>query len=317
MTFSKEMRIGLLVAIAMAVLFVGFYLLKGANLFSGENEYYAYYDNVQGLTPSAAVQVKGLAVGRVAAIELNGGNKVKVTLATSKKIQIPKGTVAKLISADLLGSKVISLELGAGPGNEEDGATIAAKVEGGIIDNLSVEIAPLIQDIRHVVASLDTVVAGVNNILGPDTRQRLSSSVASLDVTMQNFSQLSQKLNAESAQIAAIIHNANSITTNLANSNQQVSNILKNADNISSQLSGAPLQQTLQDLQNTMSQIRGVIEKVNTNQGSLGMIVNDKEFYNNLQVTLKTLNALMADVNAHPSRYINVTIFGKKNKDTH
>ncbi len=316
MIFSKEARIGLLVAVALVVLFAGFYMLKGANLFSGENEYYTYYDNVQGLQLAAAVQVKGMAVGRVAAIELGADNKVKVTLATKKDVKILKGTKAKLISADLLGSKVVSLELGAGA-EEEDGATIPGEVEGGIIDNLSVEIAPLMQDIRHVIASLDTVVAGVNQILGPDTRQRLSSSLASLDVTMKNFSTLSQKLNNETGQISAILQNANSITTNLANSNQQISNVLKNADNISGQLAAAPLQETLKDLQNTMGQIQGIIEKINTNQGSLGMIVNDKEFYTNLQQTLKTLNALMADVNAHPSRYINVTIFGKKNKDTH
>jgi phospholipid/cholesterol/gamma-HCH transport system substrate-binding protein len=315
MKFSKEARIGLLVSISLLILFAGFYFLKGANLFSGENQYYAYYDNVQGLQPSSAVQVKGLSVGRVANIELNGNDKVKVTIAVSNDIKVTKGSIAKIASADLLGSKVLSLELMQGTEEVEDGATIPGAIEGGIIDNISVEITPLIRDVRHMVTVLDTVLVGVNSMLGPDTRARLEHSVANLDVTMQNFSQLSAKLNRESEQLASIIRNANSITDNLAKNNQQVSNILTNTDNITNQLSKAPLEQTLRELNGTMAQLQGIMAKVNNNEGSLGMMVNDKDLYNNLSQAMKTLDALMADLNAHPSRYINVTIFGRKNKD--
>lgn len=317
MRFSKEARIGLLVAISLLVFFAGFYFLKGANIFSGEHEYYAYYDDVQGLQPSASVQVKGLSVGRVSKIELNGGGKVKVILAVSKKIKVTTGSSAKLTTADLLGTKVIRLDLGAGPGEVENEATLPASIEGGIIDNISVEITPLIHDIRHVIATLDTVMIGVDQMLSPETRQRLSNSVASLDVTMYNFSQLSDKLNKESGQLTSVIRNANSITGNLAANNQKINSIIHNADVTMDQLSKSPLNQTIKDLNETVTQLQGVINKINTNQGSLGMLVNDKELYNNLSEALKTLNLLMADVNAHPSRYINLTIFGKKNKDTH
>jgi phospholipid/cholesterol/gamma-HCH transport system substrate-binding protein len=165
------------------------------------------------------------------------------------------------------------------------------------------------------VGTLDTVLLGVNNVLNDETQRRLNNSVASLDVTMKNFAELSDKLNKESAQLASIIRNANSITSNLANNNQQITNIIHNAEGISNQLASAPIDQTVKDLQSTISQLQGVISKVNNNEGSLGMMVNDKQLYNNLSETLKTLNALMADINAHPSRYINVTIFGRKNKN--
>ncbi len=314
---NKEARIGLLVTISLFVFFAGFYFLKGANLFSGENEYYVYYDDVQGLQPSASVMVKGLSVGRVSKISLNEDGKVQVTISVKKKIKVAKGTVAKLMSADLLGTKAISLDIPQTTEVTEDGATLAGKVEGGLLDNLSVELSPLIQDIRHVVASLDTVMSGVNNILGPDTRSRLSNSVASLDVTMKNFSELAKKLNAESNALASVIRNANSITGNLAASNEHITNVLKNADNISGQLANAPIEQAVKDIQSTIAQLKGIADKVNNSQGSLGMLVNDKQLVTDLSEALKTLNALMADVNAHPSRYINVTIFGRKNKDTH
>jgi phospholipid/cholesterol/gamma-HCH transport system substrate-binding protein len=317
MAFSKEARIGLLVIIALLAFFAGFYFLKGSNLFSGENKYVAYFDDIQGLQLSSAVQVKGLTVGRVADIKLNGGGKVQVVIAVKKKIQVTKGSLLHLASADLLGTKVLKLDISPSTEIIQAGDTIQAAIDNGFVDNLSGQISPLIADIRHVVATLDTVLGGVNNILNKDTRDKLSSSVASLDVTMKNFAQLSQKLNAESGQLASVIRNANSITDNLAKSNQQVTNILKNADGISKQLADAPLAETVKDLQTTIAQLQGVVNKINNNEGSLGMMVNDKQLYNNLTEALKTLNVLMADINAHPSRYINVTIFGKKNKDTH
>lgn len=316
MKFSKEARIGLLVAIALFIFLAGFYFLKGANLFSGETEYYAYFDDVQGLQTSSAVQVKGLSVGRVVSIALNKEDgRVKVVLAVNQKIKVTEGSSVKLASADLLGTKVLKLDVAKGDRELAEESVLPAVVEGSLIDNLSGEIAPLVTDIRHVVSTLDTVLLGVNNMLNPETRQHLSNSVASLDVTLKNFSALSEKLNSESNQLASVIRNANSITTNLANSNQQITNIMKNADNISGQLANAPIETTVKDLQSTIKQLNGIMTKINNNEGSLGMLVNDKALHDNLAESLKTLNALMADINAHPSRYINVTIFGRKNKN--
>ena len=317
MKFSKEARIGLLVSISLLILFAGFYFLKGANLFSCENEYYVYYDDVQGLQPSASVQVKGLNVGRVSKIELNGGGKVKVILAVSKKVKVVEGSSADLLTADLLGTKVIDLNVGTGSGELEDESVLPGAVKGGVLDNISVEIQPLIHDVRHVVAVLDTVMMGIDEMLDPVTRQRLQNSVASLDVMTSNFAQLSDKLVKESNQIAGILRNTNSFTGNLADNNQQINQIIRNADMAVDQFSKAPINQTVKDLNATVQQLQGVITKINENQGSLGLLVNDKQLYTNLAETVKTLDLLLADMKAHPARYINVTIFGRKNQDTH
>jgi phospholipid/cholesterol/gamma-HCH transport system substrate-binding protein len=312
MKFSKEARIGLLVAISFLILFAGFYFLKGANLFSGENEYYAYFEDVQGLQPSASVQVKGLGVGRVANIELNEGGRVKVTIAVSKKVKMLTGTSIQLASADLLGTKVINIQQGAGPAEVPEEGELPASVAGGLIDNLSVEITPLIHDLRHVVASLDTVMVGINGMLGPETKQHISSSVASLDVTMQNFSALSLKLKNESDELAGIIRNTNSITSNLAKNNEQITTIINNTQKISDNLAQAPINETVKTLNETLQELQSIVTKINTNEGSLGMLVNDKQMYNNLTETAKTLDALLADLKAHPYRYVNLTIFGRK-----
>jgi len=315
--FTKEARIGLLVASSLLIFVAGFYFLKGSNIFSGEHKYNAYFNDVQGLQASSSVQVKGLNVGKVSKITLEKDGRVKVVISVSKKILVTQGSTISLASADLLGTKVLQLAIAPGATQLEDGSVLPTSIEGGILDNLSGEISPLINDVRHVVATLDTVLLGVNSMLNQDTRQRLTNSVASLEVTMNNFSSISAKLNDESDHLASVIRNANSITGNLAANNQQITNIIHNAEGISNQLSNAPIQETVKELNATITQLQGVMDKINSNQGSLGMMVNDKQLYNNLSETLKTLNLLIGDINAHPSRYINVTIFGRKNKDTH
>lgn len=312
MKFSKEARIGLLVASAILILFSGFYFLKGANIFSGENEFFAYYDNVQGLQASSPVQIKGLNVGRVSAIELNGGGKVKVTIAINKKTDVPKGTIAMLASTDLLGTKAISLNLGKSSQLVPDESVLPSDVEGGIIDAISAEITPLLIDLRHVVGTFDTVMIGINGVLDPVARANLQASIANLNTTTSNFSQLSSRLNAESGQLTGVIRNANTITSNLANNNERIDRIIRNAELTTNQLSEAQIDQTISQFKTAANELQAVVAKVNSNEGSLGLLVNDKGLYNSLNASLGTLNSLMADVEAHPARYINVSIFGRK-----
>lgn len=311
MRFSKEAKIGLLVTISLLVFFAGFYFLKGANIFSGEQHFYVYYDNVQGLQTSSAVQVKGLGVGRVSVIELNDSENVRVTIAVDKSVDIPVGTTAELASSDLLGTKIIRLNLGMGTQLAEDNSTLPGTIEGGVIDNISLELSPLITDLRHVITTLDTVLVGVSGVLNENTANSLANTVVSLDVTMKNFSELSETLNRESEELAAVIRNANSISANLADNNDRITNIIKNAETTTKNLSAAPIQETVKELQSAARQIDGIMQKINNNEGSLGMMVNDKKLYSNLTETMNTLNDLLADINAHPWRYINVTVFGK------
>src|ERR1700679_1650668 len=136
MTLTKEARIGLLVSCSLIIFFVGFYFLKGASIFSNDKKYYCVYTNVEGLLLSANVQVRGLNVGRVSHMELLDDKGVKVTISVYKSVEIPDGTTATLASPDLLGSKIISLELGAGPSLMSDGATMPGSLQRGLVDNV-------------------------------------------------------------------------------------------------------------------------------------------------------------------------------------
>jgi phospholipid/cholesterol/gamma-HCH transport system substrate-binding protein len=312
---SKEARIGLLVAISILVFFAGFYFLKGSNILSGEYEYHAYYENVQGLQLSAAVQIQGLQVGKVSKIILNRaqpGSPIEVVIAVGKRIRLPRGTVAKLTSLDLLGTKGIMLELGTSSEMVEDDEKLPSAIEGGLVDKISVEVSPLLHDVRKVVNSIDSVLLSVNDIFNAQARADLQMSIASLRTTMDNFNVVSTRLNTQSTALAHVIQNADRITTNLSNNNDNIDRTLKNLRTTTDNLSQAPIKEAISNVDQTAAGLKSIMRKINENEGSLGLLVNDKNLYTNLTKTLDELSKLSADLKAHPNRYINLTIFGRK-----
>lgn len=313
MSISKEVRIGLLVSVSIVVFFVGFYLLKGASVFSNAREFFCYYPNVDGLQASANIQVKGLNVGHVGNIELAGDKGVKVSLIIDKDIVITDSAVAHLASSDLLGTKVIMLTLGKGSNPIVEGAVIRTATEGSIVDNVSGELTPRLRELRSTIIALDTALASINSIVGEQNQRSLANAMANINTTSENLAKLSAALSGESEEIKSILHNANSITGNLAKQNDSIQRIVSNVSSVTRQMANAPIQKTFTDLQKTTSDLQKVIDKINTNQGSLGMLVNDKALYNNLNSSLKSLHSLMDDLQAHPKKYINVSVFGKKN----
>jgi len=313
---KNEVKIGIMVTVTIAVFILGFNFLRGRGVFSSDKEYHTFYKDVQGLQESAVVQLKGLGVGKVTGIELQQ-DRIKVTFTLHKNIKLNKGTLAQLASADLIsGTKIISLNVdNVDKGIEiQEGGFIAGKESEGILDNLGSQVSPLVGVLQHTVISLDTLLNTVNNIINDDTRKHLNASFAALEIGLDQLSSLATQLNAQSSNLAGVIKNANSITGNLAANNQQITNTLNNLDHFSSSLNNAPIQQTVEQLQSAATALQGIVSKINNNDGSLGMLLTDKRLYNNLSSTLGTLDTVLTDLKAHPAKYINVSVFGRKEK---
>ncbi len=315
MKLSKEVKIGLLGTVSLLVFFGGYYFLKGANIFSNDREYYCYYKNVEGLQNSANVTISGMNVGHVTSMHLTTDKGVRVIISISKSIDLPTGTIASLETFDLLGTKMIKLDLGHGPGILQDGAELTTSREGSIVDNVSAELTPRLQEMKATIAALNVTLANANNILSADNQRAISAALQSVKVTADNLASLTGTLKNEGGEITSIVHNANSITGNLAKNNDTLNRILSNASSITRQLANAPIQKTVAELNSAATDLKGILDKINNNQGSLGQLINDKALYNNLNSSLNSLNTLMKDINAHPSRYINVNIIGGKKKD--
>lgn len=309
MSISKEVRTGLLVTISLTILFAGFYFLKGSDIFSQDKTYYCNYSSVSGLQQAASVEIRGLAVGRVSAIELDEDRGVKVTIDVNKRVVIPQGTVATIISDGIMGGKKIRLDLGSSKTPAESGSTFASAEEKGIIDDISSQVTPLVASLRKTVTSLDTIIANVNIVLGEDNRKGIKGTIASINTTADNLAKLTNSLSDEAGEIKSIVHNANTFSTTLARNNDTLSRIMANFSRTSDQLAAAPIQKTFNQLESASTQFNGIATKINAGEGSAGQIINNKDLYNNL-------TNLLGDLKAHPSRYINLTVFGgKKKKD--
>lgn len=315
MNISKEVRIGVLVSAALVILFSGFYFLKGADLFSNDKEYFSYYPSVEGLVKSATIQIDGVIVGHVSDIRLVGEKGVKLSLAINKTVDIPEGTISSLASADLLGTKIIKVTPGKGPGKLPPGSELPVVTDIGMVDKLAGELTPRLAELKVTIASLNKTLDNMNVLTGAENQKAFAATINSLQATARNMEQVTAVISKESSEIKDIIHNANSVTSNLAKSNDTVQRILANTSNLTRQLANAPIQRTFTDLQKMTAELQAIADKINTNQGSLGMFINNKDAYINLSNTLKSLNNLTDDLKAHPSRYINISVFGGRKKN--
>ena len=314
MSISKEVRTGILVTVSLVTLFLGFYFLKGNDVFSTDKEYYCYYNRIDGLLNAANVEVKGIIVGHVSSVTLAGNKGVRVVVAVRKDLIVPVGTVATIVSDGLIGAKIVRLDLSNNPVAAAPETILATSEELGVVDNLSDQITPLMNSLRKTVTALDTVIAAVNVIVGDSNKKGISGTIRSVNVTADNLAMITTALNKEGDEVKEILHNASSVTASLAKSNDTVKQILSNLNNVSGQMANAPLQKTITELEATSNQLKGVMTKINSGEGSIGLMVNNKDLYNNLNGSLKSMDQLLSDLKAHPSRYVNISIFGGKKK---
>jgi phospholipid/cholesterol/gamma-HCH transport system substrate-binding protein len=316
---SNETKVGILTAVSIALLFLGFNLLKGRSLFSTGKTIYAVYTQVNGLQPSNGVQVNGLVVGNVANLDVMNASagKILVTLRITKKIDIPRNSVAR-ITSDLLGSKTVQIDFGNANDYLKDGDTVYAAVDGSITDALKEQLSPLVSKLEVTLGSVDSVLLTVNSIFDPTTKGNLREAIANLNTTMGNFNKTSASLNRmldpKTGSIPASFNNLESITGNLKNNNEKITGILANAEKTTSALANGQLDKTLLELQQMATRLNETIGKLNSTDGSLGLLMNDKKAYNNLQYSLGNLNKLLEDLRVNPKRYVHFSLFGKKSK---
>lgn len=316
---SNETKVGVLAAVSIALLILGFNLLKGRSLFSTSKKIYAVYTQVNGLQPSATVQVNGLVVGNVANLEIMDKNagRILVELRITKKIDIPQNSVAR-ISSDLLGTKTVQIDFGNANAYLQSGDTIYAAVDGSITDALKEQLNPLVKKLEGTLGSVDSVLMTVNSIFDPATKGNLREAIAHLNTTMNNFTRTSASLNnmldPKHGKVTATFDNLEALTANLKNNNDKITAILGNAEKTTAALANGELDKTLGELHQLSVRLNETISKLNSSDGSVGMMLNDKQVYNNLQNSLGNLNKLLEDLRVNPKRYVHFSLFGKKAK---
>ena len=294
--FSKELQIGILVIVTIAILYFGINYLKGINIFNPTNYYYAKFERVDGLVASNPVSIKGYKVGLVKSIIYNYEDPkdgVVVVLQVDDQLRVPVGSKA-VLQTELLGGANISLLLNSEiPGVYlKKGDTIPTMIDDGIMASVMQEIMPKIQ---NIVPQLDSLIYSLRMITGNNS---IEKSLGNIQRMTANLESSSISLDAMMKKdVPVILKNVNAITTDFSK--------------ISQNLSQVDFYATMQSVNRTISNLQMISDKVNNGEGSIGLLINDKSFYNNLNSTMESANNLLLDLKSNPKRYVHFSVFGK------
>lgn len=312
MKISNEVKVGILAVVAIVALIVGFRFLKAKDIFNRTPKLHAIFKSVGGLEKANFVKINGLTVGSVYAMEPADENvtAVKVTLSITEKVNIPSNSVA-YIEGSLLGSSNVIIELGDATTNLNDGDVIQTKEEAGLLGNLTSEAKPLISKVRNAADTATLLLSNFNNILNPATQHELQATIANLS---RSTAALNALLNSLNQPLSSTMENMNAITSNIKNQNKAIEGILNNANTFTNDLKQLQLQRTIDSLNATISDLRTTITGISDPNGSLGALMHDRKMYNKLNDVLLSLEILLDDIRVHPKRYVNISVFGKKNK---
>ncbi|WP_166335108.1 MlaD family protein [Sphingobacterium chungjuense] len=312
MKISNETKVGALTAIAIALLFIGYSFLKGNDVFTSENTYYTEYNNVDGLSASKPVMVNGYQIGRVSSLKLQDNGKIRAEFKIKNDYAIPSNTVARIVSADLLGSKAIVFELGNSTTMARDGDPLLSDIQA----NLMEKVEPLQHKVENLVVKLDSVLSAVNTTLDDEFQRDFKQSLRSISVSLSNVEKITNDVEglvgSERMRLAKIMMNLESITNNFKRYDGQINSILNNLDTMSNNLAQVQVKETVDNANKAMQEVHAITQKIQNGEGSIGLLLNDDQLYNNLNNASLNLDNLMKDVKENPGRYIRLSIFGKK-----
>lgn len=298
--FTKEVIIGLSVAVAILILIFGIEFLKGINMFKPSNFYIAEYDNVAGLEVAAPVMIDGYKVGQVREINFNYENpgKIEVLLSLNKHLRVPVDSRA-LIGSTLLSGSFVEIKMGQSQEKVPVGGIINSGVSADLMAQVTDQILPAVGDLMPKVDSLLTSV----NDLASDPA--LAASIRNLETITKNVSVASNSLNAMlqnmQKQVPGVLNGANSAINN-------VDALTANLKQLSEELNKLPLAKTMDNVNSLTANLSRFSESLNNPNSTLGELTHESELYDRLNRVVADIDSLIIDIKKNPKRYISIKL---------
>ncbi|MGJ1436567.1 MlaD family protein [Sphingobacterium siyangense] len=312
MKISNETKVGILATVAIVLLFIGYSFLKGNDVFSSDNTFYTTYTAVDGLTPSKPVLVNGYQIGRVSKMILQADGKIKTEFKIHSHYDIPKNTIARISSTDLLGSKAIVFEMGNSKELAKDGDFLTSGVQPNIMD----KVEPIQKRIETITIKLDSTLSVVNTVLDKQFQDDFKRSIHSISTSLKNVEGITKDVEGlvgdEKGRLNRIMANLESITSNFSQNGEKINAIMSNLNNITDKAARLDFEHTMNKVNAAVNDFQEITGKINSGKGSIGLLLNDEALYNNLNNASKEMDNLMKDVKEKPGKYIKLSIFGKK-----
>lgn len=317
MKISNETKVGILATFAIVIVILGVNFLKGKNVFSRNVILYAKYPDAQSLQPSNPVMMHGFQIGQVDALELIKEDTLNVLVKfhIHGGVEIPKNSVAKIISSDLLGSKALEILPGDPakvPGDDKMASrndTLHGEVEVSLTESVNKVVAPVKEKVEKLISSVDTIVTSLNEVFDENIKQGLREDFAAIKKTLANLESsttgLNTSINEDMAPLGEIMKNIESISDNIRNNNAAITRAIENFASISDSLRAANLKQTLAEANEVVGEVNQIVAGIQKGDGSLGKLLKDDKLYANLENSSKKLDDLVKDIKANPGRYLN------------
>jgi phospholipid/cholesterol/gamma-HCH transport system substrate-binding protein len=301
----KEIRIGIIMILALGSVIWGVNFLKGRNFFSNTKQYIVMYGEVSGLLESNGVFIKGYKVGHVSDIKFSDRTMkhLRVSLAIESDIKLPKNSIARIVSVDLMGTKAVDLIFSDSTRYLSAGDTLIGDIEISVTKQLE----PYKLQAYNLLNSMDSLSTSVHRVFNPATIKNLQEIIKNIRIT-------SQVISTSLDNITTSLNNIELITKNLKDNNKRLTSILKNLDLLTDSLAQLRLNTSVNKLETLLDETTDMLEEVKKGKGTLGKLITNDTLYTNLNRSVLNLDTLVRDIKDNPDRYVNFSIFGKRNK---
>ena len=314
--FTKEITAGLIALLAIIGFIFLFQFMKGKSLFTTDNVFYAKFDNVEGLAASNPVSINGLKVGQVDKItpitEKDGRIHFLVKIIVDDEFVFSKKSTLEIFEPGLMSGKEMRLNLDYGQPMAKDGDTLAGKFQLSMMNSISSQVGPVKDQFQSVLKRVDSLTNNANKLFDSQNRAEIRALLYNLNRTVASFEGTSKQTNALMAnsdpKIQKILDNANLTTLSAKSALDKYGKVAEDID-------VQKLNNTIDKLSITADKLNGIIAGIQNGEGSLGKLTKDEKLYQNLNQSAENLNKLVEDLKANPKRYLNISVFGKNNKD--
>ncbi len=310
---SNESKVGVLTAIGIALLFIGFNYLKGINIFHKGTDFFVEYPNAGGLLVGDPIIIDGFSVGRVKSVALQEDQSgVNVVLNFSENVDLPIDSRAR-IRGNLMGEKYVEIYLGNAKEIAKPNSNLSGEIESDLANTISAEFKPISDKVKSMLSQMDTAITVLRSIFTEDVQNDLQKSMQSIKLTLESFNKSADRVNSiivnEESAIDSIISDVSDITNYVNESENDIKSILANLKSVTDSLNTIEWQELSTQFALAAENINNISQKINAGDGSLGKLVNDEELYNELLASLKALDSAVAKFSEDPT--IKLKIFGK------
>ncbi|MDD6184790.1 MAG: MlaD family protein [Bacteroidales bacterium] len=309
----KSIKVALFFIAAVLIFYLGSVFLKGINVFGKKNYYYAVFEDVGALHESTNVALNGYEIGKVTGIKLLSSNPVRICaeILVTEDLDIPEDSKLEVAQKDVLGGMIVNLHLGQSSKMAHRGDTLGCYLAGGMLDG----VGDLVTQLQSVVASVDTI--GQNLKLAFRTEDSLNGGTM-IKNTLENLehatADLSKLLADNGGKVNNFVSQLDKLSKTLADASPKINEIVDNVDNISDSIAQSNIRGFVNEAKGTIDNVNRIVSEVERGEGTLGQLVRNDSLYNSINKTIESLDVLIKDLKENPSKYINVTVFGKRKK---